>query len=42
MTKSEFYYLVMVCGAFTVFGVSMAIGYVRYRRWLKHPPTAAE
>ena len=42
MTKGEFYYLVMVCGAFAVFGVSMAIAYVQYRRWLKHQPTSAD
>ncbi|MFI4998959.1 MAG: hypothetical protein ACHQK9_03680 [Reyranellales bacterium] len=33
MTNNEFYYLVLVCGAFALFGVGTAISYARYRRW---------
>ncbi len=38
MPSNEFYYLIMVCGAFAVFGVAMAANYIRYRNWLKHQP----
>ncbi len=33
MTNNEFYYLVLVCGAFALFGIGTAINYARYRRW---------
>ena len=35
MQGNEFYFLVMVCGAFGVFGVGLAISYIQYRRWLR-------
>jgi hypothetical protein len=35
MKTNEFYYLVMVCTAFSVFGLALATNYVRYRRLLK-------
>jgi hypothetical protein len=35
MKTNEFYYLVMVCMAFSVFGLALAANYVRYRRLLK-------
>jgi hypothetical protein len=35
MTNNEFYYLVLVCGAFAVFGVATATNYIRYRQWDK-------
>ena len=34
----EFYYLMMVCGAFAVFGVMLALNYIQYRGWLKRQP----
>jgi len=37
MRSNEFYYLVMVCGTFVVFAMSLAVGYIQYRRWLKQP-----
>jgi hypothetical protein len=38
MPTNELYYLIMVCGAFVVFGVVLALGYIQYRRWLKQSP----
>lgn len=35
MKTNEFYYLIMVCAAFAVFGVALAANYVQYRRLLK-------
>jgi hypothetical protein len=35
MTTNEFYYLLLVCGAFAVFGISLALAYLRYKQWLK-------
>jgi hypothetical protein len=37
MRSNEFYYLVMVCGTFVVFAMSLAVSYIQYRRWLKQP-----
>jgi len=37
MQPHEFYFAVMVFGAFTVFGVVLAGSYIQYRRWLKQP-----
>jgi hypothetical protein len=37
MKTNEFYFLVLVCSAFAVFGVALAANYVQYRRWLKQP-----
>lgn len=42
MTTNQGYFLVLVCGSFLVFAASMAVAYVRYRRWLKQQPGAAE
>ncbi len=38
MHSGEFYYLIMVIGAFGVFGLAVATSYIQYRRWLKHQP----
>ena len=35
MQSYDFYFSVMIFGAFTVFGVGLAINYIQYRRWLK-------
>ncbi len=37
MRSNEFYYLVMVCGTFVVFAISLAASYIQYRRWLRQP-----
>jgi hypothetical protein len=37
MQSYEFYYLVMVCGTFVVFAISLAASYIQYRRWLRQP-----
>ena len=42
MPSHELYFLIMVIGAFTVFGLVLAGSYVKYRRWLKHTPHAAD
>jgi hypothetical protein len=42
VTTNQGYYLVLVCGAFAVFAVSMAVAYMQYRNWLKQRPAAAE
>jgi hypothetical protein len=43
MQSHELYFLIMVVGAFTVFGVVLAGSCVKYRRWLKDsPPHAAD
>ena len=42
MQSNELYFLVMVIGAFAVFGVVLAGSYVKYRRWLKETPHAAD
>ena len=34
MQSNEFYFAIMVLGAFVVFGLGLAINYVQYRRWL--------
>lgn len=39
MTTDQFYYLIFVICSFTGFGLAIAIGYVRYRRWLATQPT---
>ena len=40
MTDPQFYFFLFVILSFTGFGFAMAIGYVRYRRWLAtQPPT---
>jgi hypothetical protein len=38
MTTDQLYYLIFVICSFTGFGVAIAIGYVRYRRWLATQP----
>ena len=38
MRSGEFYYLIMVIGAFGVFGLAIAVNYIQYRRWLKQQP----
>ncbi len=35
MNNNEFYYLLLVCGAFGIFGVATATNYIRYRQWEK-------
>lgn len=35
MTNNEFYYLVLVLGAFSAFGVALAVARVQYTTWLK-------
>jgi len=42
MTTEQGYFVVLVCGSFLVFAVSMAIAYARYRRWLKQQPGVAD
>jgi hypothetical protein len=42
MTNNEFYYLLLVIGAFGFFGISLAFAYVNYRAWLKQPAPAAQ
>ena len=34
MSKSEFYYLVLVCLSFGSFGIALAGSYLQYRGWL--------
>ncbi len=34
MSKSEFYYLVLVCASFSSFGIALAASYLQYRGWL--------
>jgi len=38
MKTGDFYYLVMVLGAFALFGVSLAANSLQYRSWLKRQP----
>ena len=39
MIPNQLYFVLFVLASFICFGISLAIGYVRYRRWLaKHPP----
>jgi len=42
VTSNQAYFVVLVCGAFLVFAGSMAFAYVKYRRWLKQQPGAAD
>ncbi len=42
VTTNQAYFVVLVCGAFLVFAASMALAYVKYRRWIKQQPGAAE
>lgn len=42
MTTAEGYYLVLVCGAFLVFAVTIAGAYVKYRNWTKGRPGLAD
>lgn len=42
VTTNQAYYVVLVCGAFLVFAVSMALAYVRYRRSIRQQPGAAD
>ena len=37
MKPNEFYYLVLVIGAFGAFGIGTAISTLHYRMWLKVP-----
>ena len=37
MQPNEFYFAVMVGGAFVAFGLGLAVNYIQYRRWLKQP-----
>lgn len=40
MPSGQFYYLILVCGGFAVFGIAVMANYIQYRRWLKqHPDT---
>ena len=41
MQSHELYFLIMVIGAFAVFGLVLAVSYVNYRRWLKYQPHQA-
>jgi hypothetical protein len=41
MPSHELYFLIMVCGAFAVFGLVLAGSYIQYRRWLKQTHRAA-
>ncbi len=36
MQSYDFYFSVMIFGAFAVFGVGLAVNYIQYRRWLNH------
>lgn len=38
MTTGQFYFLLFVILSFSGFGVAIATGYVRYRRWLATQP----
>jgi len=38
MKTNEFYYLILVCGAFSVFALALAANYAQYRRLLKTQP----
>ena len=38
MTNPQFYYLLLVLGSFTGFGLAIGAAYVRYRRWLATQP----
>lgn len=38
MTDPQFYYLLIAILSFMGFGLAIAIGYVRYRRWLATQP----
>jgi hypothetical protein len=38
MTNPQFYYLLFVILSFTGFGLAIAAGYIRYRRWLATQP----
>jgi len=38
MTDPQFYYFLFVILSFTGFGLAIAVGYVRYRRWLPTQP----
>jgi hypothetical protein len=38
MKTGEFYYLLMVIGAFAAFGLALAANYLQYRGWLKRQP----
>ena len=38
MMTSQFYFVLFVLASFTVFGLAIAISYVRYRRWLAKQP----
>ena len=38
MTTNQFYFVLLVLGSFTSFGLAIAISYVRYRRWLAKQP----
>ena len=38
MTTNQFYYLLLVIFSFVGFGLSTAIAYIRYRRWLATQP----
>jgi hypothetical protein len=42
VTTNQAYFLVLVCGSFLVFAVSMGIAYAKYRLWLKQRPGAAD
>jgi hypothetical protein len=42
VTTNQAYFLVLVCGSFLVFAVSMGIAYAKYRLWLKQQPGAAD
>jgi hypothetical protein len=41
MTNSEFYFLVLVIGAFGAFAVAMVIATLKYKAWLRQPRQSA-
>ena len=40
MTDPQFYYLLFVILSFIGFGLAIAVGYLRYRRWLATQPAS--
>lgn len=35
MTTNEFYYLMLVLGAFATFGIAMSVATIQYKAWLR-------
>ena len=42
MRSGEFYYLILVCGGFVVFGLALAANYIQYRKWRRQHPAAGD